>query len=195
MFRCSGPAPSLSSGVRNLTGSGINKRKANQAELQRAFGRHGGSGAACRHKEPSVSRLVLRIPVEYSLSHTLPHTHSRITRARKQHILSEPTLLFETFFFFIAFSNSCHKCLVTGLAFRDLRWENITTVNWNCCELELQSFVLAAQFVRYSNIKMYILPGNCLFSSFYLYRIFCTLLEHYGYCSQERCGVMRSSAG
>lgn len=60
---------------RNLKGSRINKSKVSQTKLQRGFGRHAGSGAMCAHKELSVRVVVLRIPVEYSLSHT-PHTSS-----------------------------------------------------------------------------------------------------------------------
>lgn len=73
LFLECGAIPLVSCRERNLKGSGINKRKASQTKLQRGFGRHAGSGAVCAHKELSVRAVVLRIPVEHSLSYTLSH--------------------------------------------------------------------------------------------------------------------------
>lgn len=51
-----------------------NKQKESKPKPQQGFGSHARSGAVCADKELSVRVVVLRIPVEYSLSHTLAHT-------------------------------------------------------------------------------------------------------------------------
>lgn len=78
------PWPLLRSAAeRNLKGSGMNKRKTGSTKLQRGFGGCAGSGAMCPHKEPSVRVVVLRIPVEYSFSHTNTQSHWLISHTER----------------------------------------------------------------------------------------------------------------
>lgn len=202
VFPCFGAAvllPGSAAGVRNLTGSGINKRKANQPELQRGFGRHAGSGAACGHKEPSVSRLVLRIPVEYSLSHTLPHTHTHITiaHARNHHTdikLTKPAVL--NLFLNCFFQHlSRVPIVVTALAFSACfeREKNIRELEqtWMALQSNLFLGLRSLVLIVISKCAMYILSGNCLTCISYFHCSTCTcvcLCDNTVYSSQmESC--------
>lgn len=119
-----GSIPVVSCGERNLKGSGINKRKANQTKLQQDFGRHAGSGALCTHKELSVSLVVLHIPVEYSLSHTLARTHATITDTWGGEIHKDKVDLRGLVFCFSLFV--VHTFV---LCF----WSHPSSFLWNCC--------------------------------------------------------------
>lgn len=125
-FWCFGSILLVSCGEKNLKGSGINKRKAKQTKAQQDFGRHAGSGAVCTHKELSVSPVVLHIPVEYSLSHTLAHTHynhrhmgGRYTKIK----LTWGDWLFISFFFLYFSVHTFVLCF----------WSYPSSFLWKCC--------------------------------------------------------------